>query len=468
VGLQLVGVGPELEKAIISHLAERWDPAEVSVLHESTGDGELDALLVVGDLHPTRRGDALVADSLRLDSDTTLIPEILFQIDAKLGRLTKSYLAKQATRSYVTRDGGLSRRELLLGVTKGFKRPSPLPYVFDEVCEAKRGCRKCVEVCPANALEISGGPVRVSDTNCTVCGMCAAACPVGAIQMPELSDAAFFGLLDAIDASEAPKKTLVLTCNDSPVERQPWMVVEKLSNIGMVGSRFLAAAAASSLGGVALICPDGECVGEERVKLAADAFKCALPADSPEPFIFFVGGADGIGKLANLHQSSKSRIPRGPRSGDKWKDYVADLTSVFPVDAPASGLGLMGMAVSDSCTLCGACAKACPHGSLKADDRHLLFNASTCTGCGGCVTACPEHSITLSGALGKISQLMLSEQVFEDELVPCARCGKPIGSRKFVSKVTSTLGPDSKMVKYCPSCKKEILVESLFGGNRRG
>ena len=465
--MQLVGVSPALEKAISLHVAERWDPGEVAVFQETTGDTELDALLVVGDGAPAK-GGALVTDSLKLDPSTALVPEVLFQVDAKLGRLTKSYLTKQATRSYMTRDGAFSRRELLLGVTKSFQRPSKLPYVFGDSCEAKHGCSKCVDVCPANALQVSEGLVKVNDTSCTACGICAAVCPVGAIQMPEMSDAALFGLLDAIDASEAPKKTLVITCDDRAVERRPWMVVEKLASVALVGPRFLAAAAASSLGGVAVVCPDGKCVGEERVKLAVDALKGSLPTDSSGPFVDFVGEGDGIARLADLHEASKPRNPRAPRTGDKWKDYVADLTSLLPAGAPASGLGLTGMAVSESCTLCSACTKACPHGSLKMDDQHLFFDASTCTGCRACVTACPEHAIALSSAFDKFSQVMRSEKVFEDELVVCARCGKPIGSAKFVNKVTSVLGPDAKLVKYCPSCKKEVLMESIFGGSRHG
>ena len=286
--------------------------------------------------------------------------------------------------------------------------------------------------------------------------------------MPELSDGALFGLLDAIDESEAPKKTLVLTCDDEAVERQPWMVVERLTSIGLVGPRFLAAAAASSLGGVVVVCPDEKCTGVEKVKLAVEAFKGSLPADSTSPFVLFVGEGGGLEGLVNLHRSSRSRTPRAPRSGDKWKDYVADLNSVLSAEAPAPGLGLTSMAVSESCTLCSACTKACPHGSLKMDDQHLFFNASTCTGCGACITACPEHAITLSGASDRISQVMQSQQVYKDELVTCVKCGKPIGSAKFVNKITSVLDTEAKLVKYCPSCKKTVLVESLFGGNRHG
>lgn len=457
-------MGPALEKAISLHVAERWDPGEVVVFKETAGDTEVDGLLVVGDGGPTPPREVLVTDSLRLDPATAQVPEVLFQIDAKLGRLTRSYLAKQATRSYMTQDGAFSRRELLLGVTKGFQRPSALPFVFGDSCEANRGCRRCVDGCPASALEVSGGMVKVSDSSCNACGICAAVCPVGAIQMPELSDAALFGLLDAIDSSEAPKKTLVLAGRDGEVKSLPWMVVERLTSIGLVGPRFIAAAAASSLGGIAIVCPGGG----DRAKLAVSAFKGSLPPGDSAPFVAFAEDAEGIEEIARLHEGSKSRAPRPPRTGDKWKDYVADLSSLLPAEAPASGFGLTGMDVAEQCTLCSACAKACPHWSLTTDGQHLYFDASTCTGCRACVMACPESAITLSGASGRMAQVMKSGLVYKDELIPCARCGKPIGSAKFVNKVSSVLGPDGRLVKYCSSCKKAVLVESIFGGGSDG
>ena len=98
------------------------------------------------------------------------------------------------------------------------------------------------------------------------------------------------------------------------------------------------------------------------------------------------------------------------------------------------------------------------------DDRHLFFSAATCTGCGLCVNTCPEHSIVLTGATGAMSQVMETRIAHEDELVTCEKCGAPLGSAKFVNKVTAMLGPDAKHVRYCPDCKKKSVIEALFGG----
>lgn len=465
-----MGIAPNVADIISAHLSTKWDPSELVIFRDTPVEGEFDGLLLVGDGSAAPFTGGLVTDTVEveggLEAVRTALDDIIFQVDAKLGRLMKSYLARQNTRSYLTGDAKLSRRELLTGVTKDFRRYSRLPYVFNDICEARRGCSKCIDICPTKALHVTDGVVTVTEADCTVCGMCAAVCPVGAVQMPELSDAALLGLLDEIDESTAPKKTLVLTCDSKAVKRRPWMVVEKVSSVGMVGPRQIAAAAASSLAGVAVVCPDGQCVGKDLAKTAVEAVGGSVKVGPSSPFVTFVGDEGGIEKLAELHEASISRPPRAPRSGDKWKDYIADLTNLLAADGSTSGLGLTKLAVAESCTLCSACVKACPHGSLRLDQEHLHFSASACTGCGLCVKICPEHSITLSEESKEMSQVMRNEKVYEDEPVACAKCGAPLATAKFVNKVTSLLGPDAKLVRYCPACKKRLIFETIVGGTK--
>ncbi|MGI5835774.1 MAG: 4Fe-4S binding protein [Chloroflexota bacterium] len=58
---------------------------------------------------------------------------------------------------------------------------SNLPVIELEKCD---GCGKCVPACPAKALEVASGKVRVTHTNCAYCGECEAACPTEAISCP--------------------------------------------------------------------------------------------------------------------------------------------------------------------------------------------------------------------------------------------------------------------------------------------
>jgi len=58
---------------------------------------------------------------------------------------------------------------------------SDLPVIDLEKC---RGCGNCVPACPAKALEVFAGKVRIIHTNCAYCSECEAACPTGAISCP--------------------------------------------------------------------------------------------------------------------------------------------------------------------------------------------------------------------------------------------------------------------------------------------
>ncbi len=51
----------------------------------------------------------------------------------------------------------------------------------------------------------------------------------------------------------------------------------------------------------------------------------------------------------------------------------------------------------DRCTLCGACAAACPHGVHTVDSEAHAVERSRCAVCGGCVAACPCGALQVKG-----------------------------------------------------------------------
>ena len=53
----------------------------------------------------------------------------------------------------------------------------------------------------------------------------------------------------------------------------------------------------------------------------------------------------------------------------------------------------MAHAISDSCTMCGACKDLCPVEAISEGDPKYKIDPETCTDCGACVGECPVEAI---------------------------------------------------------------------------
>jgi heterodisulfide reductase subunit A-like polyferredoxin len=56
-----------------------------------------------------------------------------------------------------------------------------IPLVDKEKCT---GCKRCIEVCPPRAIELQDQKAAIDAGFCEECGLCAAECAVGAIDIP--------------------------------------------------------------------------------------------------------------------------------------------------------------------------------------------------------------------------------------------------------------------------------------------
>jgi ferredoxin len=52
--------------------------------------------------------------------------------------------------------------------------------VNNDACDR---CGTCIGVCPANALLLLAGSLKVDSGRCTACGTCVAVCPFGALSL---------------------------------------------------------------------------------------------------------------------------------------------------------------------------------------------------------------------------------------------------------------------------------------------
>jgi ferredoxin len=111
---------------------------------------------------------------------------------------------------------------------------------------------------------------------------------------------------------------------------------------------------------------------------------------------------------------------------------------------------------SVSCTGCGLCAAVCPTHALyiqnEADKLTLFFAQKKCIGCAECITGCPEKCLTLNKELDADKIGSSPALLFEDELILCGECGKPVAPRVMIDKLKLKIGSGAHL-EFCPDCR---------------
>ncbi|MDG6994868.1 MAG: 4Fe-4S binding protein [Nitrososphaerota archaeon] len=461
VCVELLGLDDGFSKSIDSEIRKNW-PKDVLVIDSDTDVPKgVQALLLVGERESSHSSEPFALVD-RINTTRLNLNQILYEINARLGKMTSSDLISANPVSFVkSQSKDISRRDLFAGLKKGFTSYSDAPYVFADECETKYGCTKCVQICPLNALKSDLYSLTVNESVCNRCGLCSAVCPVGAIQLPRFSERAFLGLIDGLQKSGIVRKSLLFTCDASKVEPIPWLHVEEVADVGMIGTKHIALAATSGLGAVIVFCADGSCSGRSNAKEAVKKISNAYGENAS--IVYYLEGEKDRPAIKSIHEMSRARSESISHMYDVWENYVRALKSLCRQDAVVTELGLSELNVSDTCTLCEACVMSCPHRCLNVINGVLQFNTVSCTGCGYCARICPEYSITIS-SLGHMTEFR-SKNVYVDEIINCERCGKPVGSARFLKRVSILLGNSDSMIMYCNNCKQAIAFNKLLGRN---
>lgn len=381
-----------------------------------------------------------------------------------------------------------------------FEKPRFFRYDPD-ICAHSRsgltGCTRCLDTCPAGAIISMAGEIAVDPYLCQGVGVCATACPSGAITYvyPSAADglARLRALLRAYHDAGGTQAAILFHDAEAGrariaglTARLPEHVIPvELAELASVGLETWLAALAYGAAEVALLdTPEtplsvrdelGAQLSYAGAILEGMGYRAArvrlLEADADAAAAFAVPTAGTVVPAATFAGMDEKRTnlrlaidhlhahAPAPRPG-----------TALPAGAPFGEIHVN----REACTLCMACVSVCPAGALANgnDMPQLNFIEGNCVQCGLCRPACPEDAITLAPRfLYDPGQRRAARALHEEPPFCCVSCGKPLATRKMMERMTEKLRthrmfrtPEAmRRVQMCGDCRVRDVYRAEAG-----
>ncbi|SHI03925.1 4Fe-4S binding protein [Ferrimonas marina] len=357
------------------------------------------------------------------------------------------------------------------------------------------GCTRCLNVCPADAIESVEGMIQIDPYQCHGAGSCASACPTGAISYDqptpsvlrdylkrlltrylELSDQRPVVLLHDQTAGEAALKAM----QQLPGQVLP-VALEEVAVAG-IDSWFAALAwgARQVLVLTTEMTPPTLLALVEKEQALAQSLLSAVGTEADR--IALIRSDDLAQLAAQVAQSGQwpalpvAAFPNDLAKRDTLFNALDHINGACAASTEA--LALAGVPYgqiqvdTDKCTLCMSCTSLCPTGALLdgGDSPALKFQEQPCVQCGLCERACPEKAITLSSRVLLDRDARQAVTVLkEEEPFECITCGKPFATKAVIEKMTTALAGHSafagdalQRLKMCEDCRvKDMFTDIL-------
>ena len=383
-------------------------------------------------------------------------------------------------------DGAIEQLSQLIGE---FEKPRYFNYNPDICAHGSsgiRGCTRCIDACPTQAIISIGNKIEVNPYLCQGGGSCASSCPSGAISYtyPKAEEQIEFlrQLLQKIRSQNNNQGICLLIYDNEHGAEMVTQVVSELpefiipfvvEDIGSVGLDMLSCALAYGASQVYVYVPDSVSAQVADV-MNQNINLLRLLIDELELSDFSLQTVPDLASVTSLNstQGEIDRIAKFAAVGTKRNTIRSALTHLHAVSQsakerislPAGSLFGKINVNEDACTLCMACVSVCPGKALQdgGDSPALKFIEANCLQCGICANACPEQAIDLESRIHfDHNTTHTARALKEEEPFRCLSCGKPFATLSMIRMMTEKLkghwmfddAAAMKRLQMCEDCR---------------
>ena len=353
-------------------------------------------------------------------------------------------------------------------MTGEFGKPVYVKYRANICAHSSKGitgCTRCLDCCPAEAIQDKGEKVEVNTSLCQGCGSCTVACPTGALAYTYPTAQEWLAMArelladyrraggsrpDLLIYDDKGENALLDNAGTLPDNVIPVPVEE----IGSVGMDAWLSALAYGAGSIVLL------IGNDTPESILAGFRNHLAV--AHSMLNGMGYSDDRLRLIELNEDNTLLIgnqegkpfDNNPAAGfesfEKHRTIRLALNQLYQHAPDPQELTVLPEGSSfgevrvdqNTCTLCMSCVSICPVQALQHDVEQLKlsFLESNCVQCGLCRNACPEGSITLASRYIYDDALAGEPRLLnEDTPFCCIACGKPFISKRMFDRVTERL-----------------------------